>query len=174
MESARLPCCTTLSRLPFSISISSSTSAPDVSLERAPFRARRATRRSAPPTRDEKLFTKFSGFLISCAMPAVSWPKRGELFGLDQTVLGGPKILQRASTVRACGSALPRKGAHSRWRSRLIGKGPAGVRSAGCRKVLPRSGQREDADLARPSRISGTPSMARISLPIALGISAKS
>ena len=36
----------------------------------------------------EKLLTKFNGFCISCAMPAVSSPKRSHFFGLDELGLG--------------------------------------------------------------------------------------
>ena len=43
-------------------------------VERARRPAPLAIRRSARPRRDEKLLTKLSGFLISWAMPAVSWP----------------------------------------------------------------------------------------------------
>ena len=43
----------------------------------------------------EKLFTKLSGFLISWAIPAVSWPERGQFLRLDQAVLCGAQVLQR-------------------------------------------------------------------------------
>ena len=40
----------------------------------APASARRPAHRSTPTESAEKLLMKLSGFLISCAMPAVSWP----------------------------------------------------------------------------------------------------
>ena len=73
MASARLPCCTTLSRLSaqgvrqlgyFGERISISLHLPRVSC---------SSSISSADT-PEKLLTKLSGFLISWAMPAVSWP----------------------------------------------------------------------------------------------------
>src|SRR6266404_4273365 len=73
IESARLTCWTTFSIFPFSIWVSSSSS--------SRFLPSRATGLRASPNSStnswesaEKLLTKFSGFLISCAMPAVSCP----------------------------------------------------------------------------------------------------
>src|SRR6266481_5907267 len=73
IESARLPCCTTLSRLPCSISAISLISARSFVSRLAPASASRNSSISSTETA-EKLLTKLSGFLISCAMPAVSWP----------------------------------------------------------------------------------------------------
>ena len=42
----------------------------------------------------EKLLTKLSGFLISCAMPGGELTKRGQLLGLHQAILCGAQILQ--------------------------------------------------------------------------------
>jgi len=47
---------------------------PQLFAEHGGFEARHSIRRSAPPIARRKLLTKLSGFLISCAMPAVSWP----------------------------------------------------------------------------------------------------
>ena len=70
IESARLPCCTTLSRLPASSSINSAVCSSSCGAEPiASFSSSMSSIDSAA-----KLLTKFSGFLISCAMPAVSWP----------------------------------------------------------------------------------------------------
>ena len=73
IESARLPCCTTRSRLPFRLSQMSVISARVLSSSGEP---RNASSNSSSSSTDsaEKLLTKFSGFLISCAIPAVSWP----------------------------------------------------------------------------------------------------
>ena len=46
----------------------------------------------------EKLLTKLRGFLISCAMPAVSWP-RSKLFRLDQAVLRSLRTFPVTSPV---------------------------------------------------------------------------
>src|SRR5207249_1117818 len=73
MASARLPCCTTLSRLPCSVSAISVISARSLLSRLAPARASRSSSISSAETA-EKLLTKLSGFLISCAMPAVSCP----------------------------------------------------------------------------------------------------
>ena len=73
IESARLPCCTTLSRLPCSSSINSA----DLARLRRRARAVPSASLSSSMSSIEsaaKLLTKLSGFLISCAMPAVSWP----------------------------------------------------------------------------------------------------
>ena len=43
----------------------------------------------------EKLLTKLSGFLISCAIPAVSWPSEASFSVWTKAVLRGPQILQR-------------------------------------------------------------------------------
>ena len=78
---ARLPCWTTLSRLPCSVSAISLIS-PRSLLSRwtLPSASRNSSMSSTLTA--EKLLTKFSGFLISCAMPAVSCPEPGELFRL--------------------------------------------------------------------------------------------
>ncbi len=74
IESARLPCCTTLSRLPCSISAISLISCPQLCCRgwRPPSASRNSSMSSTEMA--EKLLTKLSGFLISCAIPAVSWP----------------------------------------------------------------------------------------------------
>src|SRR5262249_42213026 len=71
MASARLPCCTILSRLPRNVCISSVISPRFFSLT---FKSASASRNSSIISADnpEKLLTKLSGFLISCAIPAVS------------------------------------------------------------------------------------------------------
>jgi len=99
MPSARRPCSAIFSRLPVSIPIVSSipvrlssSSAPIAGAVVSFNSPSNSTERSA------KLLTKFSGFLISWAMPAVNWP-RGHLLGLDQA---GPSSFQIA--VRVFGS----------------------------------------------------------------------
>src|SRR5215472_2358595 len=93
MESARLPCCTIFSRLPRSVSISSVISEfiPSSSLTRpiASF----SSSRSSPET-PEKLLTKLSAFLISWAIPAVSWPSEAS-FCVHQAVLRRLQFLKR-------------------------------------------------------------------------------
>ena len=75
MPSARLPCSAILPRLPVSsvhrlvdlgalVSSSVASAGAAVSFSSS----------SSSTERAAKLLTKFSGFLISCAMPAVSWP----------------------------------------------------------------------------------------------------
>ena len=73
IESARLPCCTTLSRLPCSIVDQLVDLGAALVVERRLSSSSRSSSTSSPDSA-EKLLTKLSGFLISCAMPAVSWP----------------------------------------------------------------------------------------------------
>ena len=74
IESARLPCCTTLSRLPFSMSGQLVDLGAQACRRAGALAAPRCSSSISSADSDEKLLTKFSGFLISCAMPAVSWP----------------------------------------------------------------------------------------------------
>src|SRR5271168_1423490 len=73
IESARWPCCTTLSRLLRKVSVSSVISA---RVFLSAFTSPRVSCNSSISSTEtaEKLLTKLSGFLISCAIPAVSWP----------------------------------------------------------------------------------------------------
>ena len=73
IESARLPCCTTFSRLPLSMCVSSSISSRVLSSIVASLSTSFISSISSADNA-EKLLTKLSGFLISWAMPAVSWP----------------------------------------------------------------------------------------------------
>src|ERR1700738_700055 len=73
IESARFPCCTTLFRLPCSISAISLISVRSLLSRCAPASASRNSSMSSTEMA-EKLLTKLSGFLISCAIPAVNWP----------------------------------------------------------------------------------------------------
>ena len=73
IASARLPCCTTLTRLPRNVSISSVISLRRFSLKLTSARDSCNSSISSAET-PEKLLTKLSGFLISCAMPAVNCP----------------------------------------------------------------------------------------------------
>ena len=75
MPSARRPCSAIFSRLPVSISTVSSISA-RVSSSSAAIAGAAAAFNSSSNSTDSpaKLLTKLSGFLISWAMPAVSWP----------------------------------------------------------------------------------------------------
>src|SRR5262249_38677301 len=68
MASARLPCCTTLSRLPRNVSVSSLISARALSSNDMPFRVSCNSSINSAET-PEKLLTKLNGFLISWAMP---------------------------------------------------------------------------------------------------------
>ena len=61
----------------------------------AAFQARPA----ASTERPAKLLTKLSGFLISCAMPALSCSRAGHLLGLDQVGLG--RTSRRSSESRS-------------------------------------------------------------------------
>src|SRR5262249_7396220 len=70
MASARLPCCTTLSRLPCNVSAISLTSARNLLSRLAPASACRNSSINSTET-PEKLLTKLSGFLIACAKGAV-------------------------------------------------------------------------------------------------------
>ncbi len=75
MPSARLPCSAIFSRLPVSIATISSTSARLSSSSAAKAGAAASFSSSSNSTDSPaKLLTKLSGFLISWAMPAVSWP----------------------------------------------------------------------------------------------------
>ena len=74
IESALLPCWTTFSRLLFSIRVSSLVSS-RVLLSRAAGLSTSSSSSINSADRAEKLLTKLSGFLISCAMPAVSCPR---------------------------------------------------------------------------------------------------
>src|SRR5262249_5851578 len=73
IASARLPCCTTLSRLPRSVSVNSVISARAFWSIVKPFTASCNSSINSLES-PAKLLTKLSGFLISCGMPAVSWP----------------------------------------------------------------------------------------------------
>ena len=82
MESARLPCWTTLSRLSsFSVACQFFNLSPHFFAKHGRLEAKSfKVHRSAPPTaRRNYALTKLSGFLISWAMPAVSWPRDAEL-----------------------------------------------------------------------------------------------
>src|SRR5260370_88189 len=73
IPSARLPCCTIFSRLPRNVSVISPISVRSLPSRDAPRSASCSSLVSSAETA-EKLLTKLSGFLISCAIPAVSWP----------------------------------------------------------------------------------------------------
>ena len=96
IASARLPCCTTLSRLPCSVSAISVISALSLLSRCAPPSASRNSSMSSTETA-EKLLTKLSGFLISCAIPAGQLTERGKFLRLYQAILRGLQILQRFS-----------------------------------------------------------------------------
>src|SRR3974390_1864902 len=68
IASARLPCCTTLSRLPRNVAINSVISSRLFSLRVTSLRASCNSPISSAET-TEKLLTKLSGCLISCALP---------------------------------------------------------------------------------------------------------
>ena len=97
MESARLPCWTTFSRLSFSKRVNSSTSSRIFLSSSAGLSTSLSSSVSSAETA-EKLLTKLSGFLISCAMPAVL-AERGEFLGLYQAILRGAQVLQRSGQV---------------------------------------------------------------------------
>ena len=57
----------------------------------------------------EKLLTKLSGFLISCAMPAVSWPSEASFSVWTRLVLRRLQIAQRRlGRVSRCCESPPR------------------------------------------------------------------
>src|SRR5450755_3707969 len=122
IESARLPCCTTLSRLPCNISVISLTWACSLSPSLAPASASRNSSISSTEMA-EKLLTKLSGFLISCAMLGCQLAERGELLGLHQAILRGPQVLQRLRQFTRAGlNTLEQP--HILYRDdRLIGEG---------------------------------------------------
>ena len=96
MLSARLPCSAILSRLPVSISTVSSISARVSSSSVAmPGAALSFSSSSSSIESPAKLLTKFSGFLISCAIPAVSWPSAAIFSRLDQIGLRRLQVAQR-------------------------------------------------------------------------------
>src|ERR1700704_2270579 len=114
MESARLPCCTTFSRLPFSICVSSSISSRVLSSSAAGLSTSFSSSINSADSA-EKLLTKLSGFLISCAMPAGR--PGGE--GLPQGDLGGREWARPRPCERE--HAFNRAIAHQRHReSRAI------------------------------------------------------
>src|SRR5215208_3600492 len=90
IESARLPCWTTFSRLPFSMWVSSSSSARFLSSTATSLRASPSSSTNSWES-VEKLLTKFSGFLISCG----ELPERGELLRLNKAILRGAQLLER-------------------------------------------------------------------------------
>src|SRR5581483_3215116 len=109
MLSARRPCSPILSRLPVSISIVSSRSArlssssvssagPAISFSSS----------SSSIDRWAKLLTKLSGFLISWAMPAVSWPSEAifsACIRLACAVLNSPSAFSAASRAARISSS---------------------------------------------------------------------
>src|SRR5262245_4051106 len=89
MASARLPCCTTLSRLPFSVSVSSVISARALSFNDISFRVSCNSSINSADS-PEKLLTKLSGG-NACG----KLTERGELLCLHEAVLRCAQILQR-------------------------------------------------------------------------------
>ena len=95
IKSARAPCSPIFLRLPVRVAIMSSislrteSSGGDGGSSRASFSSFRSS-----TDKLAKLLTKFSGFLISWAIPATSWPSKGQLLGLHQAVLRRLQVLQ--------------------------------------------------------------------------------
>src|SRR5262245_56464435 len=102
MASARLPCCTTLSRLPRSVSINSVISLRLFSLTLTSARASCSSVMSSAEI-PEKLLTKLSGFLDLVRYARCELTKRGELLRLDQTVLRCAQVLQRGGQLARAG-----------------------------------------------------------------------
>src|SRR3984893_14488814 len=106
MASARSPCCTTFCRFPRSVSVSSPNSARRLSSS-ATALSPSANSSTSSTESPEKLFTKLSGFLISCAMPAVSCPSEASF----------SVWIRRSWAVRRSSSEAVRSSV--RWRSSL-------------------------------------------------------
>ena len=95
IESARLPCCTTFSRLPFSIAVSSAISARS-------FSSSGAASSSSPQLVDQ--FARQRGEVVDEVERVLDLVRdaggelaeRGELLRLHEAVLRGPQILERA------------------------------------------------------------------------------
>jgi len=113
MESARLPCWTTFSRLSLSVLVSSSTSHDFFAKRRGLQYIIQLIVSSADSA--EKIVDELSGFLISCAMPAVSWPREASF---SVCTSGPARRADRRARRRAlwCAPVRPRTAAHSRWR----------------------------------------------------------
>ena len=140
--------------------ISSSTSS-RVSLRAARLRALPAARRCSSRDSAEKLLMKLSGFLISWAMPAVSWPSEASFSDWisRSCALRRSSSEAASSRVRACTSSNSRtfSMAITAWSAKVCTisiwrsvNGPA--RGAPATKTPSTS----------PSRSSGTPSNARV------------
>src|SRR6516225_3657287 len=107
MPSARLPCSAILSRLPRSISTTSSTAARS-SLPSAATAGAVVSFSScnSSPDSSAKLFTKLSGFLISCAIPAVNWPRAAIFCACSRLACARLQFLQRSLGGVARGADL--------------------------------------------------------------------
>ena len=72
---------------------------------------------------DEKLLTKLSGFLISWAMPAVSWPSEASFSVCTRRSCAVRRSSSDLVSSLRTLSALPRTAARSRLRYGLVGEG---------------------------------------------------
>ena len=116
IASARLPCCTILSRLPRNVSVISPISARSLPSRYAPRSASCSSEVSSAEIA-EKLLTKLSGFLISWAIPAVSWPSDAIFSAWIRLAWAA---LRSRSAVSAASRALrisasARRRSRSRW-----------------------------------------------------------
>src|SRR5215469_2670301 len=124
MESARLPCCTILSRLPRRVFVSSVISA---SVLASTFTLPTVSFSSSVNSTDtpEKLLTKLSGFYFVSGTGS-ELPQRGELLCLNKAILGRPQIL-----LRFC----------ERAGTLLFGLEQSGVFNCDCRLICERGDQ---------------------------------
>jgi len=76
----------------FQMPVNSSTSPRTLLIERDRLSTVIQLVRSVLADSAEKLLTKLSGFLISCAMPAVSWPSDASFCRLDEAILRGAQF----------------------------------------------------------------------------------
>ena len=108
----------------------------------------------------EKLLTKLSGFLISCAMPAVSWPSEASFSVCTRRSCAVRRSSSDFASSRVRASTLSNSRTFSiamtAWSAKV-------VTSSICLSVKGRTLRREMAmtPTGTPSRSSGTPSIVR-------------
>ena len=122
IESARLPCWTTLSRLPLQHVGKLVDLAARLSSSASRFSVSCSSSISSVETA-EKLLTKLSGFLISCAMPAVNWPSEASFSVWTRRSCAVRRSSSDSASSRVRASTLVEQ-AHVLDRDRgLVGKG---------------------------------------------------
>ena len=159
IASARLPCCTTLSRLPCSISAISLISARSL-LSRLRS-GKRLPQFVNEFDRDRReIVDEIERVLDLVRDAGGQLTERGELLGLDQAVLRGAQVLQRLRQFARAGlNAFEQAHVLDRNR-RLVGEGRA---NSICLSVNGRTSERVKlrTPIGTPSRSIGTPSIVR-------------